>query len=1050
MRNAAMRKLLLISVLPVVSLYAASGAGAATITVNSTSDGGPSPNTGNCTLREAIVSANTDTASGSVAGECAAGSGIDTINFDASFNGQLADTITLVADGQEITQRVTVNGGDCDATSAARPCVGINAGGEIAFFVTADNVTIQGFAITNAADGVNAAAIGGGAGGDNLVVHNSWFGLKVDGTPGPAPPLGSTGVIYAHNGATIGGTSPADRNVFAQNATGVRLASGDATRILGNYFGTEADGDANAALGNAISNVTVTSIPGFGTALDNVIGGPEKGVPATCDGACNLLAPTTGPVNLALTGDAGPSGGSTVQGNFIGVGLAGGQQGTGASEIALGGADDTTIGGPSAADRNYIGLGSVTTSAGALNAVIQNNFVGLNQAGTARIGTGGTIALTDTTGANVAGNRVAQDLNNAPGISTSGPANTIRGNVVGIGTGDQDVGSGTAAITVFGEGADANLIGGPNPGDGNTLGNGKVGVNIVDGDANIVQGNFIGTDAGEAADYGYAGLGIDVGHISGNSATGNILGGNAAGSENVISNIAAIGQLGDAIRIVANGEDGNQILRNRGIDNGGLFVDLGANGFGNGPNGPNNDIAAPTITAGATSALVSGTGAAPGATVRVYRTDSTAGTDPNNLKAFAGQAVADGSGNWALTCPSAGCTVGLPGAGQLTANQTDTNGNSSEFSKAASFADLPPDTSITSGPANGGATNDSTPTFGFASSEPNSTFQCKVDGGSFVSCNNPHTTTVLGEGSHTIEVEAIDSTAQIDGTPASRTFTVDLTAPDTQIDSGPADGSAIADPTPSFGFSANDAGAGFECRVDGEAFAACTPEHTTAALADGQHTIEVRASDAVGNADGTPASRTFSVDTTPPDTLIDSGPDAGSTTADSTPSFGFSATEAGSSFECRLDSQAFAACTSEHTTAALADGEHTFEVRATDALGNADASPAGRTFTVDAIPDTVPDNDPPQTKIDQAPKDKLKVRKTATVSYRFSSDEAGSTFRCEFDGKALAQCSSPLRISKVGRGKHTFAVTAVDAAGNPDPTPATDSFKVKRKRKRRR
>ena len=57
----------------------------------------------------------------------------------------------------------------------------------------------------------------------------------------------------------------------------------------------------------------------------------------------------------------------------------------------------------------------------------------------------------------------------------------------------------------------------------------------------------------------------------------------------------------------------------------------------------------------------------PGATLRVYRTDSTAATDPNNLKAFAGQAVADGSGNWSLACPSPGCTVGLPGAGQVTA-----------------------------------------------------------------------------------------------------------------------------------------------------------------------------------------------------------------------------------------------------------------------------------------------------------------------------------------------------------------------------------------------
>ena len=69
-------------------------------------------------------------------------------------------------------------------------------------------------------------------------------------------------------------------------------------------------------------------------------------------------------------------------------------------------------------------------------------------------------------------------------------------------------------------------------------------------------------------------------------------------------------------------------------------------------------------------------------------------------------------------------------------------------------------------------------------------------------------------------------------------------------------------------------------------------------------------------------------------------------TNDPTATFGFSS-EAGSSFQCKLDSGSYASCSSPKTTAHLADGSHAFYVRATDQAGNVDPTSASRTFTVD-------------------------------------------------------------------------------------------------------
>jgi NHL repeat len=96
------------------------------------------------------------------------------------------------------------------------------------------------------------------------------------------------------------------------------------------------------------------------------------------------------------------------------------------------------------------------------------------------------------------------------------------------------------------------------------------------------------------------------------------------------------------------------------------------------------------------------------------------------------------------------------------------------------------------------------------------------------------------------------------------------------------------------------------------------------------------------------SSLTYTEDSTGPDTVIDSAPSG--TIATNSPSFAFHATEPDATFQCRFDGQPFVACfgpPGTHTPLlTLADGTHTFEVRALDDLGNPDASPAAASFKV--------------------------------------------------------------------------------------------------------
>ena len=199
-------------------------------------------------------------------------------------------------------------------------------------------------------------------------------------------------------------------------------------------------------------------------------------------------------------------------------------------------------------------------------------------------------------------------------------------------------------------------------------------------------------------------------------------------------------------------------------------------------------------------------------------------------------------------------------------------------------------------------------------------------------------------------------------------------------------------------------------------------------LSDGQR-IKYFSVDVAGNAEGVKSSGAASVDASAPDTTINSGREGTITTRTAT--FTFTASENGSTFECRMDAGQFAPCTSPVSYDGLADGSHTFQVRAIDQFGNVDATPASRTFTVQVAEEPPADTTPPDTLLK---KKKLKAAVGKKKKVKFGASEP-ATFTCRIDRKAWKPCASPMKV-KVKAGKHVLLVVATDAAGNADPTPA--------------
>src|SRR6266487_839472 len=360
-------------------------------------------------------------------------------------------------------------------------------------------------------------------------------------------------------------------------------------------------------------------------------------------------------------------------------------------------------------------------------------------------------------------------------------------------------------------------------------------------------------------------------------------------------------------------------------------------------------------------------------------------------------------------------------------------------------------------------------------------FECNIDNSKFVTCTSPFIfPNLLKDGTHTFKIRSEDNVGNISPSPTSFTWTVDTVPPTTTIDvvvngnkSAVTNGSNTGSKSMTFSFSADDTGGKegggvginhFECSLDDESFSFCTSpvQFTSINLPEGIHIFQIRADDNVGNLSPNPVSFTWTIDTEPPTTSIESSIDGykknvmnGGNTSSNSVTFTFSANDTGGKegtegginvFECSIDNSNFTTCASpvQFTSANISDGHHIFKVFSKDGVGNRDPSPSSFNWTVETVPPVTSIN----TALDgnkSAITNGSNTRSTSVI-FSFSANDTGGIdhFECSIDSSNFTTCTSPVLFTSanISDGTHTFKVLAEDNSTNRDPSPASFNWTV--------
>ena len=376
----------------------------------------------------------------------------------------------------------------------------------------------------------------------------------------------------------------------------------------------------------AVGDDAVLKIEIDGTSAGNLAGGLIN-IDAGSSTVKGLIINRAGAGNSAIRTSV--AGSNFITGNFLGTDRTGTlDRGNNVHGVLVAGGNGNTIGGTAPADRNVISankLDGIVLSDPSTNNTVQGNYVGTNASGTAALGNlQDGIELANSSSNLIGGTAAgAGNVISASGLrgifitSSLANSNTVQGNLIGTdATGTIGLGNTLGGIGISNN-ASNNTIGGTTAGARNVIsGNGGFGIEIhgfsgSGATGNVIQGNFIGTDASGAVALGNTGDGVDTILL----ANGNTIGGAPAGAGNVIAFNTGLG-------VGIGTGTGNAILGNSIFSNGGLGIDLGfdgvtANDHCDPDTGPNNLQNYPVIT-NVTSVA--------GTTVIDWTLDSTAST----------------------------------------------------------------------------------------------------------------------------------------------------------------------------------------------------------------------------------------------------------------------------------------------------------------------------------------------------------------------------------------------------------------------------------------
>jgi uncharacterized delta-60 repeat protein len=184
--------------------------------------------------------------------------------------------------------------------------------------------------------------------------------------------------------------------------------------------------------------------------------------------------------------------------------------------------------------------------------------------------------------------------------------------------------------------------------------------------------------------------------------------------------------------------------------------------------------------------------------------------------------------------------------------------------------------------------------------------------------------------------------------------------------------------------------------------------------------------------EGTLSTEVVATPKAPPDTGITSGPSGSTPSTGAT--FEFNSNVSPVTFECRLDDSGFSACTSPKAYSSLSEGSHTFEVRARDASGLADPTPAARSWIVDTVAPSAPNllspSDGSSTSNTKPPFDWSDVADLSGVTYQLQVDNSGTEFTSAEINRTGLTSSNFAPTTKLAKGTYHWRVRATDGAGN--------------------